>query len=210
MSIASDVRSYADSALGQAQAQLTEVRGDATELASTLLSRAAVTYTELRVRSEELTKRAGTLPAVQRASASVEPYISQLVGYGTVATEKLEQAYAELRKNDQVAKVIAAAETSIDVMQERVTSLLDRQPTAAKPAPAAAKSTEAKPAPAAAKSTAAKAAASTKSQRAAKAAPAAKAKAPATASAAKATPAKASAAKAAPAKRTTTRRTTEA
>lgn len=200
MSIASDVRSYADSALGQAEARLTEVRGDATELASTLLSRAAVTYTELRTRGEELTKRASALPPVERASASVEPYVAQLIGYGTVAAEKLEQAYAELRKNDQVAKVITVAETSIDAVQERVTSLLDRRPTGRAPASAPVKAP-------------ANVAPSTKAQQAAKAAPAANAKAskaPAKAGTAKATPAKASAAKATPAKRTTTQRATKA
>ena len=116
MSIASDVRSYADSALGQAQARATEVRGDATEFAGRVLSRAAVTYTELWARGEALTRRAG---------ATVEPYVVQLKGYGTTAAERLEQAYVELRNNDQVAKVVTAAETTIGAVQERVTSVLD-------------------------------------------------------------------------------------
>jgi len=180
MSITSDVRSYADSALGQAQARLTEVRGDATELANSLLSRATTTCMELRSKGEALTRRAG---------ASIEPYVAQLKGYGTVAAETFEQAYAELRKNDQVAKVIAAAGVSVDAVQGRVTSLLDRQPAA--PAPA---TSPTKPTPAA------------KAQPPAKAVPAAKAT-----SAAKAQRAtKTSAAKATPAKKTRTRRTTEA
>jgi hypothetical protein len=136
MSIANDVRSYADSALGQAQTRLTEARGDATQLASKALSRAAVTYSELRTRGEALTKQASAHPAVERASATVEPYAAQLKGYASLAAELLEQAYAELRKNDQIAKLIAAAETSIDAVQERVTSLLDRQPAASAPASA--------------------------------------------------------------------------
>jgi len=189
MSIASDVRSYADSALGQAQARLTEVRGDATELANSLLSRATTTCMELRSKGEALTRRAGALPGVERAGASIEPYVALLKGYGTVAAETFEQAYAELRKNDQVAKVIAAAGVSVDAVQGRVTSLLDRQPAA--PAPA---TSPTKPTPAA------------KAQPPAKAVPAAKAT-----SAAKAQRAtKTSAAKATPAKKTTTRRTTEA
>jgi hypothetical protein len=186
MSIASDVRSYADSALGQAQARLTEVRGDATELAGSLVSRATTTCMELCSRGEALTKRASALPGVERASASVEPYVALLKGYGTVAAERFEQAYAELRKNDQVAKVIAAAGTSVDAMQGRVTSLLDRQPTAPAPAPAPAAS-PAKRAPAA------------KAPRAAKTTPVAKAP----------RAAKTSAAKATPVKRTTTRRATD-
>lgn len=159
MSIASDVRSHADSALGQAQARLTEVRGDATEFASRVLSGASVTYTELRTRGEALTKRAGTLPAVERASATVEPYVAQLKVYGSAAVEMLEQVYAELRKNDQIAKVIAAAETSFEAVQDRVTALLDRQPTAAPAAAPAESPAKANPATAApAKTSAAKAA----------------------------------------------------
>jgi hypothetical protein len=178
MSIASDVRSYTDSALGQAQARLTEVRGDVTELASKLLSLAVTTCTELRTRGEALTKRASELPGVERASATVEPYVAQLKGYSSIAAERLEQAYVELRKNDQAAKVIAVAETSIGAMQERVASLLERQQTGA-----ASGAAQAKPA---AKASPAKAGA------AAKATPSAET----------------SAAKATPVKRTTTRRDT--
>jgi hypothetical protein len=172
---------------------LTEVRGDATELASKVLSGASVTYTELRTRGEALTKRAGALPAVERASATVEPYVAQLKVYGNAATDVLEQLYAELRKNEQLAKVIAAAETSFDAVQERVTSLLDRQPTAAAPAPVPAES------PAA---SSAKAPAVAEPSAIATAEPADPA--PAT------TPAKTSAAKATPAKRTTPRRPSQA
>jgi len=192
MSITSDVRSYTDSALEQAQARLTEVRGDATELASRLLSLALMTCAELRARAEALTKRASALPGVEQASATVEPYVAQLKGYSTIAAERLEQAYAELRKNDQAAKVIAVAETSIGAMQERVTSLLERQPTAAAPAAAPAEP-------------AAKATASAKTSGAAKANATAK-----DGAAAKATPsAETSTAKVTPVKRTTTRRATE-
>jgi hypothetical protein len=193
MSTTSDVRSYADSALEQAQARLTEVRGDATEFAGTVLSRAVMTYTELRTRGEALTKRVGAIPAVERANATFEPYVAQLKDYGGGAVEKLEQVYAELRKNEQVAKVIAVAETAIDAVQERVTSLLDGRSMA--PGEAAAKTT---PAPKA--EPAAKASAAPKAEPAAKTTPAPKAE----------PVAKARAAKATPAKRTTSRRATEA
>lgn len=183
MSITSDVRSYADSAREQAQARLTEVRGDAAQLAGSVMSRASVTYAELRSRGEVLTKRVGTLPGVERATATVEPYVAQLKDYGSGAAEKLEQVYAGLRKNDQVAKVITAAETAIEAVQEHVTSLLDRQPAASAAASAPAAPTKAPD----------------KEDGTAEAKPTAKTSA-----------AKASAAKATPAKRTTTPRTTKA
>lgn len=189
MSIASDVRSYADSALeqgkqvvDQAQSRLGEVQDNAQDFASKTAgkaaSKASETYADLRTRGEELYERVSTLPVVERATSVAEPYVAQLNGYRTTVTDKVEQLYTDLKKNDQVAKVLGVAETAagvvIETVNERVVnpvkSLLEREPV-----------TDSKP-------TTAKT----------PAAPAAEA------SAKPAAPAKA------PAKRTTTRRTTKA
>ena len=187
MSIASDVRSYADTALeqgkqvvDQAQARISDVQGNAQDLAGKAATKASETYTDLRTRGEALYERVSTLPVVEQVSSTVEPYVAQLNGYRTTVTEKVEQVYTDLKKNDQVAKVLGVAETAAGVVIETVNdrvvnpvkSLLDRapitdaKPTTAKTAPAAT------PAAAPAKTTAS--------------------------------------AKATPAKRTTTRRTTKA
>lgn len=167
MSIASDVRSYADSALEQGK----QVGAD------------------LRNRGEALYERVSTLPVVERATAVAEPYVAQLNGYRTTVTDKVEQLYTDLKKHDQVAKVLGVAELAagvvVETVNERVVnpvkSLLEREPV-----------TEAKP---------------TTAKTPVPAATAAPAQSPVAAAA----PAKTtSPAKAVPAKRTTTRRTTKA
>ena len=217
MSIASDVRSYADSALeqgrqvvdqaaDQARARFGDAQGNAQDLAGKAASKATATYTDLRTKGEALYGRVSALPVVEQVSSTVEPYVSQfgaqLNGYRTTVAEKVDQAYAELKKNDQIAKVLGVAETAagvvVETVNERVVtpvkSLLDREPATATKAPAPFDSA---PAEAPAKTPA-------------KATSPAKAPARAT-SRAKATPANAtSPAKATPAKRTTTRRTTQA
>jgi len=121
MSIASDVRSYADTALEQGK----------------------TTYTDLRTKGEALYGRVTTLPVVEQVSSTVEPYVAQLNGYRTTVTDKVEQLYTDLKKNDQVAKALGVAEQAagvvIETVNERVVnpvkSLLDRETvTEAKPA----------------------------------------------------------------------------
>jgi hypothetical protein len=186
MSIASDVRSYADSALeqgkqvvDQAQSRFSDVQGGAQDLAGKAAVRASETYTDLRTRGEAIYERVSTLPVVERATSVAEPYVAQLNGYRTTVSDKVEQLYTDLKKNDQVAKVLGVAETAAGVVIETVNdrvvnpvkSLLEREPvTDAKPTTAKAPTAEATPA----------------------------------------TPAKTAAPAKAPAKRTTTRRTTKA
>jgi len=121
MSIASDVRTYADTALEQGK----------------------TTYTDLRTKGEALYGRVTTLPVVEQVSSTVEPYVAQLNGYRTTVTDKVEQLYTDLKKNDQVAKALGVAEQAagvvIETVNERVVnpvkSLLDRETvTEAKPA----------------------------------------------------------------------------
>lgn len=189
MSLVSDVRSYADSALeqgkqavDQAQSRFSDVQGSAQDLAGKAVRQASDTYADLRTRGEAVYERVSTLPVVERATAVAEPYVAQLNGYRTAVTDKVEQLYTDLKKNDQVAKVLGVAETAagvvIETVNERVVnpvkSLLEREPV-----------TDSRP-------TAAKTPV-------------------AAATPAKTTPAKTTApAKAAPAKRTTTRRTSKA
>jgi len=83
------------------------------------------------------------LPVVEQVSSTVEPYVAQLNGYRTTVTDKVEQLYTDLKKNDQVAKALGVAEQAagvvIETVNERVVnpvkSLLDRETvTEAKPA----------------------------------------------------------------------------
>jgi hypothetical protein len=195
MSITNDVRTYADVALeqgkhvvDQAQAAVTEritgVAGDATVVvekvqsrAQGLASKASETYGELASLGESLYERVSALPVVDSVSSTVEPYVAQLNGYRTAFTEKVEELYAELKKNEQVAKVLDSAELAatavLDAVNERVIKPV-RSAVAPAPAP--------KPAPKPATADAASATSSANHKPAAKttAAKAAAAKRPAT------------------------------
>lgn len=195
MSITNDVRTYADVALeqgkhvvDQAQAAVTEritgVAGDATVVvekvqsrAQGLASKASETYGELASLGESLYERVSALPVVDSVSSTVEPYVAQLNGYRTAFTEKVEELYADLKKNEQVAKVLDSAELAatavLDTVNERVIKPV-RSAVAPAPAP--------KPAPKPATADAASATSSANHKPAAKttAAKAAPAKRPAT------------------------------
>jgi hypothetical protein len=204
MSITSDFRSYADSALEQskqvieqAQARLTGARGDASGLADKAATKASETYTDLRTKGEALRERVSSLPAVEQVGSTVEPYVAQLNGLRLTLVEKVEQVYAELKTNEQVAKVLGVAEQAAGVIvgtvNDRVVNpvkaRLEPEPGpehAAAPAAPTAEVTVPAEATIRDEATApAKAPAATKTASAAKATPAAKAT-----SAAKATPAK--------------------
>jgi hypothetical protein len=152
MSIANDLRSYADSALeqgrqvvDQAQSRFSDVQGNAQDITGKAAGKATATYADLRTKGEALYGRVSTLPVVEQVTATVEPYVAHLNGYRTVVVEKVEQAYTDLKKNDQVAKVLGVAETAagvvVETVNERVVtpvkSLLDHEPETATKAPAA-------------------------------------------------------------------------
>jgi hypothetical protein len=149
MSITSDVRSYADAAVeqgkqvvDQAQSRLTGVASDATELAGKvsgtatevaekvqghaqgLTGKAIETAGELRTFGETLYERVIAWPVVETVASSVEPYLGQLKEYGATVTERIEEFYADLKKNDQVAKALDSAEfvagAVIDTVSARV------------------------------------------------------------------------------------------
>ena len=161
MSITNDVRSYADAAIergkhvvDQAESRLTEVASEATGLAGKvsvtatevvdkvqdrthgLTGKAVETYGELRNFGESLYGRVVALPVVESVTSTVEPYVGQLNGYRLVLTEKVEGLYADLKKNDQMAKVLDNAESVagvvIGTVQERVVkpvrSMVDGKP----------------------------------------------------------------------------------
>ncbi|WP_375501844.1 hypothetical protein [uncultured Jatrophihabitans sp.] len=120
MSIASDFRTYADTAVAQgktavaqsrqvldqslatAQAQLNDVTGTATDYASTIAEKATETVFELRVTAE----KAINLEALKTA---VEPYLAHAREYGTSVTDRAEGVLTNLRSDKRVAKVLDSA-----------------------------------------------------------------------------------------------------
>jgi hypothetical protein len=151
MSITTDIRSYADTAIGQgkqvldqAQSQLTDVtgqanqfvgklRGTAVENVSSFTTRANDTVTDLRVQAE----KAVNLDAIK---AAIEPYLAQAKGYSTTVTDRAEDLVATVKNDKRVAALVSRAEeltgTVVETVQDRVVkpvqSLTGR---GAKPAP---------------------------------------------------------------------------
>jgi uncharacterized phage infection (PIP) family protein YhgE len=168
MSIATDIRTYADTAvsqgkqvLGQAQAQLNDVTGQANEL-----------YGKTRENVTELAGKAGSTVADLRASAekainieaiktAVEPYLAQVKDYRSTVSDRAESLLGTVKSDERVAKLVDAASSLagvvVETVQERfvkpVQSLTGRGPkpvakpaTPAKSAPTAAAKPATKPA----------------------------------------------------------------
>jgi ABC-type sugar transport system ATPase subunit len=161
MSIATDIRSYADTAveqgkqvIDQAQTQLTGVNKQANEFVakfrgnvegnvSQLTARANGTVADLRAQAE----KAVNLDAIKTA---VEPYLAQARGYSTTVTDRAEGLLGSVKDDKRVAFVVAKAEaltgTVIETVTERlvkpVQSITGRGgKSAAKPAKSSAKPT---------------------------------------------------------------------
>jgi hypothetical protein len=138
MSIASDLRSYADNAVNQgkhaldsAQAQLNDVTGNATEL----YGKAADAVSDLRAQAE----KAVNLDAIKTA---VEPYLQQARGYVQTAGDRAEVLLGTVKSDKRVAQLVDVAGAVVETVQQRVVQpvqALTRRET--KPAPVA------KPAP---------------------------------------------------------------
>jgi hypothetical protein len=168
MSITSDIRSYADTAvsqgkqvLDQAQAQLNDVTGQATELygktkdnVSEIATKASGAVSDLRVSAE----KAINLEAIKTA---VEPYLAQVKDYTATVTDRAEELFSGVKNDKRVAKFVDAAGSVtgvvVETVQEKVVkpvqSLTGRgvkpvakPATAPKPAPASAAKPASKPA----------------------------------------------------------------
>jgi hypothetical protein len=156
MSIASDIRSYADTAvtqskqvldqaLDQAQTQINDVTGQANaiygktrENVTELATKATGAVNDLRATAE----KAINLDALKTA---VEPYIVQVKEYRSSVTDRAETVVAGLKSDKRVGKLVDAAGSVtvvvVETVQERVVkpvlSLTGRGAApATKPAPA--------------------------------------------------------------------------
>lgn len=133
MSITSDIRSYADTALeqgkqvlDQAQAQFTDATGQANEFVgklraksnvAELSAKANVAVSDLRVQAE----KAVNLNAIK---AAIEPYLAQAKGYSTSVTDRAEELFTTVKSDKRVVKIVTKAEeltgTVVETVQDRV------------------------------------------------------------------------------------------
>jgi hypothetical protein len=174
MSITSDIRSYADTAvnqgkqvLGQAQAQLNGVTGQANEFygktkdnVTDIATKATSAVNDLRASAE----KAVNLDAIKTA---VEPYITQVKGYTHSVTDKAEALFSGVKSDPRVAKLVDTARPVVDAARPVVGTVQDRvvkpvqslaglgtKPAAPKPAVKVAPTKPAAPKPAATKAAA--------------------------------------------------------
>lgn len=113
MSITSDIRSYADTAvsqgkqvLDQAQAQLDHVSGQANDFVG-----------KARDNVSDIADKAVNLDAITTA---VEPYLAQLKEYSTIVTDKFEGIVAGVRSDKRVSKLVDRAESVTGAVVETV------------------------------------------------------------------------------------------
>jgi hypothetical protein len=155
MSITSDIRNYADSALVQGKQVVGQAVGTAQHQFADATSRATGTVNDLRAQAE----RTLNIDALRTA---IEPYLEQARQYRSTVTDRAEGLFGTVKNDPRVARVLVTAETVsglvIDTVQERVVkpvSTLTGRGTTPKKAPAKpAKAATTRPA---AKSTAKKA-----------------------------------------------------
>lgn len=141
MSIATDIRSYADNALAQGK----QVIDQAQENVSGLTAKATDAVTDLRTQAE----KAVNLDAIKTA---IEPYLAQAKGYSTTVTDRAEDLFNTVKNDKRVALVVTKAEqfsgTVVETVQERIvkpvqslTGIGAKPATKAAPKPAATKVT---------------------------------------------------------------------
>jgi hypothetical protein len=102
MSIASDLRSYADTAVTQGK-----------QLVGTTLTTASAQLNDLRAQAE----KAVNLDAIKTA---VEPYVAQAKGYRHQVTDRAEALYGTVKSDPRLAKLVGTAETVVGTVQSKV------------------------------------------------------------------------------------------
>ena len=135
MSITSNVRSAADTALeqgkqviDQAQAQLNEVAGQANEFVGKLRGTATDNLSTFGTKANgyvvDLRTQAEKAINIEAIKAAVEPYLAQAKGYQTTVTDRAEELYSTIKNDARVAKFVGIAEeltgTVVETVQKRV------------------------------------------------------------------------------------------
>ena len=132
MSITSDLKSYADTAvtegkkyLDSAQAQLNDVTGQANdyvakarENVADIADKAGEAVNELRASAE----KAINLDAIKTA---IEPYLNRVKGYQASVTERAEDLYNGVKDDPRVAKIVDTATPVVETVVGRVKPVVD-------------------------------------------------------------------------------------
>jgi len=131
MSITSDIRTYADSALeqgkqvlDQAQTQLTDVTGQANDLVGKLTSTAKSNVSELAAKAtdavNDLRTQAEKAVNLEAIKAAIEPYLAPAKGYSSTVSDRAEELYVTVKNDKRVAKLVSTGESLTGVVVETV------------------------------------------------------------------------------------------
>ena len=124
MSIASDIRSYADTALGQGKQVIDTTTEQANEFVVKVRTTANKNVTELTSKATEAVNdvRAQVEKAVniEAIKAAIEPYLAQAKGYSTQVTDRAEDLYTTVKSDKRVAPFVTKAEQYAGVVVETV------------------------------------------------------------------------------------------
>jgi ElaB/YqjD/DUF883 family membrane-anchored ribosome-binding protein len=135
MSVPTDIRSYADTAvaqgkqvLDQAQAQLTEVAGTVNGYVGALGSTARQNVTEIADKAtdavQELRAQAEKAVDLDAVTTAIEPYLAQVKEYSSAVGDKVVSSVGALvttaRKDPRVDKLVVTAESLGAVLVETV------------------------------------------------------------------------------------------
>jgi ElaB/YqjD/DUF883 family membrane-anchored ribosome-binding protein len=136
MSITSDIRSYADSALeqgkqvlDQAQAQFNEVTGSVTTTANEFVGKVTNTaksnYSELSAKATDavtdLRTQAEKALNLEAIKSAVEPYLAQAKDYGSSVTDRATVLLDSVKGDKRVASLISSVESASGTVVETVT-----------------------------------------------------------------------------------------
>ncbi|MCW2498009.1 hypothetical protein [Jatrophihabitans sp.] len=135
MSITSDIRSYADTAvsqgkqvLDQAQAQINDVTGQANDLVGKLTDTAKSNYSELSTKATtaatDLRAQAEKALNLDAIKSAVEPYLAQAKDYSASVTDRatgiVDSVKSDKRVSSLVSTVEAVSGTVVETVTERV------------------------------------------------------------------------------------------
>ena len=131
MSITSEIRGYADTALeqgrqvfGQAQSQLNEVTGQANEFVFRLTGTARENATVLTARAGDLRAQAERAVNLDAIKSAVEPYLAHARDYRHSVTDRAESLINTAKKDPRVARAFDTAGSVtglvVDTVQDRL------------------------------------------------------------------------------------------
>src|SRR5579875_1700901 len=104
MSVVSDIRAYADSAVSTAVNQSKQTLSTAQAQFGGVTNQAGEFVGDLREKAEKLVN-------VDALRTAIEPYVAQLRSYGDSVTDRVDEIVAQLKKDPRIGKFVETADS---------------------------------------------------------------------------------------------------